>query len=114
MSLPVADGSGTHGMDGPGVLIADRHIELVCTYGGSDIYQPLGVIKCDHIVNSEYPDLTNLEKIITIIATNLDSINSQVIAHSHSGEWYISSIDHGVGVDNDIINMSTLRTTFLY
>jgi len=45
MSLPVADGSGTHGMDGPRVLIANRHIELVCTYGGSDIYQPLGVIK---------------------------------------------------------------------
>jgi len=86
MSLPVADGSGTHGIDGPWVLIADRHIELVCTYGGSDIYQPLGVIKCNHIVNSEYPDLANFEKIIAIIAANLDSINSQVIAHNHSGE----------------------------
>ena len=72
-----------------GVLIADRHIELVCTYGGSDIYQPLGVIKCEHIVNSEYPDLTNFEKIIAIITANLDSITSQVIAHSHSGERHI-------------------------
>jgi len=114
MSLPVADGSGTHDIDGPGVLIADRHIELVCTYGGSDIYQPLGVIKCDHIVSSEYPDLTNFEKIITIITANIDSITSQVIAHNHSGERYISSIGHGVGVGNDIINMSTLRATFLH
>ncbi len=84
MSLPVADGSGTHGIDGPGVLIADRHIELVCTYGGSDIYQPLGVIKCDHIIKSEHPDLTNFEKIITIITANLGSITTQVIAHSHT------------------------------
>jgi hypothetical protein len=95
MSLPVADGSGTHGMDGPVVLIADRHIELVCTYGGSDIYQSLGVIKCNHIVSSEYPDLTNFEKIITIIAANIESITSQVIAHCHIGELYISSIGHG-------------------
>ena len=114
MSLPVADGSGTHGIDGPGVLIADRHIELVCTYGGSDIYQPLGVIKCNHIVSSEYPDLTNFEKIIAVIAANLGSITSQVIAHSHIGVRYISSIGHGVGVSNDIINMSTLRATFLH
>ena len=83
MSLPAVDGSGTHGMDGPGVLIADRHIELVCTYGGSDIYQPLGVIKCDHTFSSEYPDLTNFEKIIAIITANIDSITSQVIAQSH-------------------------------
>jgi len=101
-------------MHGPGAFIADRHIELVCTYGGSDIYQPLGVIKCDHIVNSEYPDLTNFEKIIAIITSNIDSITNQVIAHSHSGEWYISSIGHGVGVGNDIINISSLRTTFLH
>jgi len=114
MSLPVADGSGTHGMDGPGVLIADRHIELVCTYGSSDIYQLLGVIKCYHMVSSEYPDFTNFKKIITVIAANLDSINSKVIAHSHSGERYISSIGHGVGVGNIIINMSTLRATFLH
>ena len=79
----------THGMDGPGAFIADRHIELVCTYGGSDIYQPLGVIKGDHIVSSEYPDLTNFEKIIAIITANIDSITSQVIAHRYSGEWYI-------------------------
>ena len=114
MSLPVADGSGTHGIDGPGVLIADRHVEPVCTYGGSDIYQSLGVIKCDHMVNSEYPDLANFEKIIAIITSSIDSITSQVIAHSHSGEWYISSIGHGEGVGNDIINMSTFRTTFLH
>ena len=68
----------------------------------------------DHIVSSEYPDLTNFEKIIAIIAANLDSITSQVIAHSHSGERYISSIGQGVGVGNDIINMSTLKVTFLH
>jgi hypothetical protein len=97
-------------MHGPGAFITDRHIELVCTYGGSDIYQPLGVIKCDPIVSSEYLDLANFEKIITIIITNTNSITSQAIAHSHSGVRYISSIGHGVG--NDIINMSTLRATF--
>jgi hypothetical protein len=72
-------------MHDPGAFITDRHIELVCTYGGSDIYQPLGVIKCDPIVSSEYPDLANFEKIITIIITNTNSIASQAIAHSHSG-----------------------------
>ena len=101
-------------MHGPGAFITYRHIELVCTYGGSDIYQPLGVIQCDSIINSEYPDLTNFEKIIAIITANLDSITSQVIAHFHSGVQYISSIGYGVGVGNDIINMSTLRTTFLH
>jgi hypothetical protein len=76
-------------MHGPGAFITYRHIELVCTYGGSDIYQPLGVIKCDPIINSEYPGLTNFEKVITIITTNLNSITSQVIAHSYCGERYI-------------------------
>ena len=99
-------------MHGPGAFITYRHIELVCTYGGSDIYQPLGVIQCDSIINSEYPDLTNFEKIIAIITANTNSIASQVIAHNHSGVRYISSIGHGVG--NDIINMSTLRATFLH
>ncbi len=101
-------------MHGPGAFITNRHIELVCTYDGSDIYQPLGVIKCDPIVKSEYPDLTNFEKFIAIITANLNSITSQVIAHSHSGEWHISSIGLGEGVGNDIINMSTLGTTFLH
>ena len=115
MSLPVADGSGTHGMDGPIVLIADRHTELACTYGGSDIYQLFGVIKCDHTFSSEYPDLTNFEKIIAIITANIDSITSQAIAHSHSGERYISNVDHGVVVGNRIApgaatSVSTLLT----
>jgi hypothetical protein len=76
-------------MHDPEAFIAYRHIELVCTYGGSDIYQPLGVIKGDHILNSEYPGLTNFEKIIAIITANLDSITSQIIAHSYCGERYI-------------------------
>jgi hypothetical protein len=72
-------------MHGPRAFITDRHIELVCTYGGSNIYQPFGIIKCDPIVSSEYPDLANFEKIITLIITNTNSITSQVIAHKYSG-----------------------------
>ena len=99
-------------MHGPEAFITCRHIELVCTYGGSDIYQPLGVIKGDYILNSEYLGLTNFEKIIAIITANLESITSQVIAHSYSGERYI--LKHWSRGRDNIINISTLRATFLH
>ena len=99
-------------MHGPEAFITCRHIELVCTYGGSDIYQPLRVIKDDHILNNEYPGLTNFEKVITIITANTNSITSQVIAHSYSGERYI--LKHWSRCRDNIINISTLRATFLH